>query len=333
MAANPSVIYLAVVIGINYTGTSAALSGCVNDAIEISNYLKSRSFPHENIHVMTDNKNVTTLPELVPTRKNIFHQFDWIVEKTKPAEDNLNSYVVFFSFSGHGGRIRDQNGDEIDGRDETLLPLDYVESGEILDDEIRIRFLNRLKSNVTLFALVDSCHSGTAFDLRCVGALSFLKQPNLFSSLQQNKTAVLSQQKSKPKVIKPYSYGTISKLFGKKPLKPIQPPSKEQATLNTTTSKYVWNIQSKYAPTEARVIMISGCRDDQFSADTFEDGRACGALTCSFLTILSKNSQKSIESIYELTKDLLQQKKYSQIPQLSAGNEKNVKVSDPFPIF
>ena len=36
------------------------------------------------------------------------------------AGDNL-----FMHYSGHGGSMRDDNGDEKDGMDETLVPLDY----------------------------------------------------------------------------------------------------------------------------------------------------------------------------------------------------------------
>lgn len=36
---------------------------------------------------------------------------------------------LFFSFSGHGGQQRDVDGDEVDGMDETILPVDYKTAG------------------------------------------------------------------------------------------------------------------------------------------------------------------------------------------------------------
>ncbi|CAN0502487.1 unnamed protein product [Scytosiphon promiscuus] len=39
-------------------------------------------------------------------------------------------------FLGHGGSVEDTNGDEVDGMDETLCPVDYPVAGEITDDEI-----------------------------------------------------------------------------------------------------------------------------------------------------------------------------------------------------
>jgi uncharacterized caspase-like protein len=75
--------------------------------------------------------------------------------------------VVFFHYSGHGASIPDDNGDEIDGMDESLIPFDYKSktdySKNIRDDEIG-KFLDELKkkepANVTVS--FDSCYSGTA---------------------------------------------------------------------------------------------------------------------------------------------------------------------------
>lgn len=44
----------------------------------------------------------------------------------------------FFHFSGHGGRVKDSDGDEDDGYDETIYPVDHDryqgDSGQIVDD-------------------------------------------------------------------------------------------------------------------------------------------------------------------------------------------------------
>lgn len=36
--------------------------------------------------------------------------------------------------SGHGGQVKDRNGDEKDGYDEVIFPLDYQRAGYIVDD-------------------------------------------------------------------------------------------------------------------------------------------------------------------------------------------------------
>lgn len=38
--------------------------------------------------------------------------------------------------TGHGGSVRDASGDEADSLDETMVPVDYQQTGQITDDEI-----------------------------------------------------------------------------------------------------------------------------------------------------------------------------------------------------
>jgi flagellar biosynthesis GTPase FlhF len=59
----------------------------------------------------------------------------------------------------------DTNGDEEDGFDEILIPGDYKESGQIVDDEIFSEFVTKVPAGVHVVAMIDCCHSGTAMDL------------------------------------------------------------------------------------------------------------------------------------------------------------------------
>ncbi|PKI37850.1 hypothetical protein CRG98_041800 [Punica granatum] len=68
--------------------------------------------------------------------------------------------------TGHGLRVLENiEGDELDGFDESICPVDFTKEGTILDDEINSRIIRPLKEGVTLHAIVDSCHSGTILDL------------------------------------------------------------------------------------------------------------------------------------------------------------------------
>ena len=68
--------------------------------------------------------------------------------------------TVLIYYSGHGSRVKDQNGDEIDGYDETIVPWDYGSKRKfIVDDEIH-RWLSMLKADKVIL-IFDSCHSGT----------------------------------------------------------------------------------------------------------------------------------------------------------------------------
>ena len=44
--------------------------------------------------------------------------------------------AIFLHYSGHGTKIRDDDGDEADGYDEALCPRDFQSAGMIRDDDL-----------------------------------------------------------------------------------------------------------------------------------------------------------------------------------------------------
>lgn len=141
----------ALIVGINYTGTDAELSGCLNDAKNMYWLLRKRfGFQRSNI---------AGLLEKEATHKNIINGLKWLVSESKAGD------ALFFSYSGHGGSRLDRNLDEKDGRDETIIPYDWAATGEIIDDEIR-SIISKIPEGVKFFGLFDSCHSGTIMDLK-----------------------------------------------------------------------------------------------------------------------------------------------------------------------
>ena len=141
----------ALLVGINYVGTDSALNGCWNDVKNMKEYLIStKGYKDENIVVITDEKGS-------PTRANIIKA---LVDLLLSGAEQL-----FFHYSGHGSYVRDNNGDEADGKDECLVGLDFQNGGMITDDEIRGLFC-LLRSNQRIFCVLDCCHSGTGMDLK-----------------------------------------------------------------------------------------------------------------------------------------------------------------------
>lgn len=104
---------------------------------------------------------IVTLRDAQATKHAILGEWRKLVAQTAKGD------VVFVHFSGHGDSIPDDNGDEIDGKDESLVPFDYASkknpANNIRDDEIG-KLLGDLKQrepgNVTVS--IDSCYSGTA---------------------------------------------------------------------------------------------------------------------------------------------------------------------------
>jgi hypothetical protein len=143
--------------GINYIGTENALNGCINDIMNINNFLvKNCGYDPKNIKIMTDDpKSVTK-----PTRANMEAGISWLANNCAAGD------TLFFYYSGHGSDIKDTNGDESDGRDNVLVPLDYTTKGIVSDDWLFLNLASRLPAGVTLWSFTDCCHSGTMLDLQ-----------------------------------------------------------------------------------------------------------------------------------------------------------------------
>lgn len=141
-------------IGINYTGKSYELRGCVNDATQLTAKFKAMGY---STRTMTDTKG-TRLEDL-PTRQNIIKAISLIVESSGPND------TVFISYSGHGVLKRDVSGDEASGFDSSICPVDMDSSGVIIDDDLYTLVDKGCKGLKTV-GLFDCCHSGTILDLR-----------------------------------------------------------------------------------------------------------------------------------------------------------------------
>lgn len=140
----------ALLVGINYTGGEHALNGCINDVASIKTYLLRRGFQEEHIEILTDDT------EEKPTRRNILMALTRMILS--------GSKVMFFHYSGHGSYLRDVSGDEQDGYDECLVPLDYSTAGMVTDDHLR-SVLGLMRGNQQITCLLDCCHSGTGIDM------------------------------------------------------------------------------------------------------------------------------------------------------------------------
>jgi hypothetical protein len=94
-------------------------------------------------------------------------------------------------------------------------------------------------------------------------------------------------------------------------------PLNDQVEINESTSE-----------TKSNVFLISGCFDSQTSADTFIDNKYQGALTWTFLKVMTEHTNLTWKSLLINMRDLLKPN-YSQIPQLSSG--KMIDINSPLP--
>lgn len=112
---------------------------------------------------------------------------EWLIEGSAPGDR------VFFHYSGHGSQLPDDDGDELDGFDETLAPYDTVpDTGA---HEIRDDTLGQLMAQLPgrrVVMLFDSCHSGTisrgapaSGRLGRGGGARYLPDPRQFREMQR----------------------------------------------------------------------------------------------------------------------------------------------------
>lgn len=145
----------AILMGINYVGQNGELNGCHNDVKNIKRYLiEHQGFQEQDMLILMDDGRCNP-----PTRRNIMDAFTRITQYSEAGD------VVFVHYSGHGGRVEDTSGDEEDGFDETLIPVDFKKAGQILDDDVFAILVKPMKAGVHCTVLMDCCHSGTALDL------------------------------------------------------------------------------------------------------------------------------------------------------------------------
>jgi hypothetical protein len=235
-------------IGINYKNTSNELNGCINDTKNIKNLLQEK-YGFNNFVSLTDDT------PYKPTKKNIIYAL------TALLKNSISGDSLFFLYSGHGTCTTDLNNDELDGQDELIVPINATSVNTcISDDELNNIIKTNLKPGVTLFALFDSCFSGTVLDLKY--------------NLDSSDTVIVN----------PSNQDTLGQVF-----------------------------------------MISGCTDQQTSADAFIGGKSSGAMTFAFTqTIKQYGTSITLKQLVTNMRQLLSDSGLEQIPQLAWGSVSDI---------
>jgi hypothetical protein len=139
----------ALIVGINYIDTESELSGCINDAYNMRDFVAERGC--DNLILLTEKD------RYIPTKANILAGLASLLKNAYAGD------VVLFYYSGHGSNIVDKSGDEADELDEVLVSVNFE---TICDDELNDVIKANIKPNVSLFIICDCCHSGTMIDLK-----------------------------------------------------------------------------------------------------------------------------------------------------------------------
>jgi len=155
-------------------------------------------------------------------------------EILKSAKSLTKGDIFMLTYSGHGGQVPDLNSDEPDAQDETWCLYD----GELVDDELYAH-LGKFAQGVRILVFSDSCHSGTVVKM----------------AYYQGTTAARSSG---------LGAQTIRYRF--------MPPDVALRTYRANKSFYDKilkdrRLKDSREAVKASVLLISGCQDNQLSAD------------------------------------------------------------------
>ncbi|ORZ39364.1 caspase domain-domain-containing protein [Catenaria anguillulae PL171] len=276
----------------------AWLRGCHADVNNVKKFLKEAygfEDTPQTMVTLTDEPHLRNHQYLSPTRKNIEAAMNWLVQGAQPGDS------LFLHYSG---QQEDEDGDEDDGYDETILPLDFKSAGQITDDEMHAVLVKPLPEGVRLTCIFDSCHSGTALDL------PIIYMPD----------GSVKRRKTKAERAKSDALGVGMQVLTGNKIGALMGAFKMAKNLASAKGdeRHMQRVEQEKT-SRAQVIMFSGCKDSQTSADAHIDGSATGAMSWALLKSLRANPGQSYTQVLQSTRDLLRAK-YSQIPQLSSGH-------------
>lgn len=187
---------------------------------------------------------------------------------------------IVFDYSGHGSQIRDREGEELnDQMDEILCPHD-LNWDDPLTDDMLAKIFSVVPEGVYLTVIVDACHSGTI-------------TKELFGACDQ-KQYIKARFIMPPFDIRSRTLGR-DKVFEKRTLKNLIRDGGQNH------------------------VLLSGCRDDQTSADAYIDGKYQGAMTWAFTSAIKENPKNDWKSTHSVLKAKM--RGFTQEPQLSGDED------------
>lgn len=276
----------ALLVGVNKYKNVRSLNGCINDVRNMADILTSfYGFSSDEIRSLTD--------EAV-TRNNLMNRFDWLLDGVQAGD------LLLFHFSGHGSRIQDRDGDELDdGMDEILClyDMDFRNPDSYLLDDDFNDIIDRLPKGVYLTVCLDSCHSGTA-----TRDIEFLTS---------DLGIPIGERKLQPRFIEPPA--DIALRSYSKSVKVNRLGSKiKEDKVNTGGGN---DVESKH-------ILLAGCMDDQTSVDANINNDYNGAFTYNLCkTIRDTRGLITCQDLITKVRNSLAFNSFSQIPQLNGNKE------------
>ena len=266
-------------IGINYVGSDHQLNGCHQDIANMAEFLTYRGYADaaRSRIVLSDSAHVAPSSPYYPTAHNVLAAMDWLV-----CEPNC---ICFLHYSGHGGQIRDVDGNRSTGVDDSIVPVDFEQRGQISSTILHEQLVTRLALGCTLFVVMDCCHSGSAIELPFVYRSDADGNVNLLDNLRTGAHLVREASHLVQGGFSFDKFGEAQHLFAGatdffRGLKHMG----EQEEEGLAGDEFV----GQYGSEQKLVTMFSGCRDDQTSADAHIGRGNVGAMSWAFLETMKR---------------------------------------------
>lgn len=292
----------ALLVGINKYPGENELHGCVNDVKEIRDLLVGKhGYSSDEIQYVTDAK---------ATRTGILDGLGWLAQGAGEGDTRL------FYYSGHGTWVSDESGDEPDGRDECLVPVDYFATDvPLLDDTLHKAYLPMLKNKAHLVMVMDSCHSGTVSRGPHEGSLFRFIKPKKLEYLKAWYAKEAADAKKE---------GEISAMVSAK-AKELEGKNLDEATLKGAIDGLVAAAIRKYQKRHFTLesvtgtgVLLSGCQDKQTSEERAFGGKRHGALTYYLLEALTAGVP-TYGKLVEAISAKLEDNEFAQVPNLQCA--------------
>lgn len=276
----------ALLVGIN-TYPGCPLRGCVNDVLLMYKILTEKmGFTQSMIKVVLD-KNAT--------KKGIMDGLQWLTRDTKPGDQ------LFFHYSGHGSQVVSKDwtiSAETDGRDEIICPVN-MDFNDPFRDQTLGQYFKGLDPGVKSTVVLDCCHSGTGLRNTWKTPIPFTEDDWVNRFMPPPPENILENPEIKLDddlnfLVLTHSDDAVQ--------------TQKRAFVNPVLTG------------QGNTILISGCRDDQTSADAYIGGRYQGALT--FLlaqTLMETQFRITYQTLVAQVNQKMKTQKFTQEPQLECN--------------